>query len=112
MAPAEPAPSPSPSTSTSPTPAELLPDGGSEPGAWSKDAVAAARRECIALLRGLDIDYAPLEPIGEPGGCGAPAPVSVTRVAGVAMTPAATLTCDMAAALHGWVSASVDPAAR
>jgi hypothetical protein len=74
--------------------------------------VAAAKRECNALLRGRDIDYTPLDPIGEPGGCGAPAPVSVTRVAGVAMTPAATLTCDMAAALHGWVSASVKPAAR
>ena len=79
---------------------------------WSPAEIAEERRSCDKLLAGLDLDFAPLDPIGQPGGCGAPAPVSVSRVAGVDLTPAATLTCDMAAALHGWVSGTLKPAAR
>jgi hypothetical protein len=79
---------------------------------WSPAEITEERRNCEKLLAGLDLDFAPLDPIGEPDGCGAPAPVSVSRVAGVALTPAATLTCDMAAALHGWVSGTLKPAAR
>jgi hypothetical protein len=60
----------------------------------------------------LALEFDTLEPIGQPDGCGAPAPVSVSRVAGVALSPAATLTCDMAAALHGWISDTLKPAAR
>jgi hypothetical protein len=79
---------------------------------WSSAEIAEERRNCEKLLSGLDLDFAPLDPIGGPGGCGAPAPVSVNRVAGVDLNPAATLTCDMAAALHGWVSGTLKPAAR
>ena len=79
---------------------------------WSPEEIVEERRNCEKLLGGLDLDFVPLDPIGQPGGCGAPAPVSVSRVAGVDLTPAATLTCDMAAALHGWVSGTLKPAAR
>lgn len=79
---------------------------------WPADRVAEAREACRALLDGLDLVQEPLDPIGRPGGCGTPAPVLVSEVAGVALVPPATLTCDMAAALHGWVSGSVIPAAR
>jgi hypothetical protein len=79
---------------------------------WSATEIAQERRVCQALLKGLALEFETLEPIGQPDGCGAPAPVSVSRVAGVALSPAATLTCDMAAALHGWVSGTLKPAAR
>jgi hypothetical protein len=79
---------------------------------WSTEEIAEERRACQALLQGLALEFDTLDPIGEPGGCGAPAPVSVSRVAGVTLEPAATLTCDMAAALHGWVSGTLKPAAR
>ena len=69
-------------------------------GGSAAPARQAARRASTSIMT-------PLDPIGEPGGCGAPAPVSVSRVAGVALTPPATLTCDMAAALHGWVSGTL-----
>lgn len=97
-----------------PAPPVAQDDAAVEPGprGWSPAEVAAARARCRTLLEGLDIDAAPLDPIGESGGCGAPAPVRVSRVAGVALTPDATLTCEMAAALHGWVSGAVKPAAR
>jgi hypothetical protein len=79
---------------------------------WSEAEIAEERRACQSLLEGMALEFDMLDPIGQPGGCGAPAPVSVSRVAGVALDPAATLTCDMAAALHGWVSGTLKPAAR
>lgn len=79
---------------------------------WSAAEIEDARGTCRRLLDGLDIEHAPVDPIGKPGACGAPAPVVVSQVAGVAVTPAATLTCEMAAALHNWVSGSLKPAAR
>ncbi len=92
------------------------PSGGTaaipEPRGWNAAEVEEAKRACRKLLEGLDLDSVPLDPIGESGGCGAPAPISVSRVAGVALVPAGTFTCDMAAALHGWVTGSLKPAAR
>lgn len=79
---------------------------------WPAAAVADARAQCGKLLHGLDIDYRDLPPLGQQGGCGAPAPVEVTRIAGVTLTPPATQTCPMAAALFAWVSEDVQPAAR
>ena len=93
--------------------AEPPPGGTPEPAqGWSAAEVADARRVCSKLLAGLDMSYEAVDPIGQSGGCGAPAPVLVSKVAGVTLTPAATLTCDMAASLHGWVSAALKPAAR
>ncbi|WP_170984518.1 extensin family protein [Rhodoligotrophos defluvii] len=81
------------------------------PRAWSDAEIAAAKAECGSLLSGLDLDYKPLAPLGAPGGCGAPAPIEVTRVAGVSIAPAATLTCKITAALHTWIVRSVQPEA-
>jgi hypothetical protein len=80
-------------------------------GGWPADVVAAGRSDCKALLAGLDLSYTPVDPIGTQGGCGAPAPIEVTSVAGVNLTPPATQTCAMAAALVAWVKDDVQPAA-
>ena len=79
---------------------------------WPADAVSAGRAACKALLNGLDISYSALDPIGEEGGCGAPAPIEVTSVAGVKLSPPATQTCAMAAALATWIAEDVQPAAK
>lgn len=95
-------------------PPSSLPDAAAPPveeAQWSAAAVSEAREACRALLIGLDIAVEPLDPIGTPGGCGAPAAVLVSEVAGVTLLPPATLTCDMAADLHGWISGTVKPAA-
>ena len=91
------------------TPATPKPKGG---GGWPAELVADGRADCRKLLAGLDISYAPVDPIGEQGGCGAPAPVEVTAVAGVKLVPPATQTCAMAAALVAWVKDDVQPAAK
>ncbi len=56
--------------------------------------------------------YQPMAPFGQMNGCGAPAAVKVSRVAGVAIIPPADMTCDMAEAVHGWVTSSVMPNAQ
>lgn len=104
-----PRPKPAPSAPEAPGTAVAPP---AAPGGWPQEVVAAGRAECSSLLVGLDIDYRAIDPIGEQGGCGAPAPVEVTAVAGVKLAPPATQTCDMAAALVHWVVEDVQPAAR
>jgi hypothetical protein len=79
---------------------------------WPAEVVAAGRAECGKLLAGLPLTYTPLDPIGDQGGCGAPAPILITAVAGVALMPPATQTCDMGQALARWIDHSVKPAAR
>jgi hypothetical protein len=79
---------------------------------WPEATILAEVASCRKILNGLDISWKPLKPIGQPGGCGAPAPVEVSRVDGAAIKPPAVLTCKMAAALHEWVSGSVQPAAK
>ncbi|WP_373505010.1 extensin family protein, partial [Aestuariivirga sp.] len=88
------------------------PDWPSSSEGWPASEVRAARAECSALLKGLAVEYEPLEPIGKKGGCGAPAPISLTRVDGVKLNPAATVNCDLAASLHEWVTVTVQPAAK
>jgi len=88
---------------------EALPNGK---GGWPAEQVAAERAQCKALLAGLDLTYTPVDPTGEEGGCGAPAPIEISAVAGVKLKPPATETCAMAAALAAWVTEDVQPAAR
>jgi hypothetical protein len=80
-------------------------------GSWPDATTAAARAACDGLLKGRTIEATPLPPIGGPDSCGAPAPVRVTRVAGVAIVPPATLTCTMAAELSDWITGSLQPIA-
>jgi hypothetical protein len=81
-------------------------------GNWAKSAVGAARERCEKVLRGLDVELKAKEPIGDSNGCGIAYPVSVSKVAGVRLTPAPTLNCGMVAALHRWITEVAQPAAR
>lgn len=81
-------------------------------GAWPKAEVLAARAACERMLKGLDIIWRPDQPIGEPGGCGTPAPIAIAEVAQIRIDPPATVNCPFAAALHDWLSQSVQPLAR
>lgn len=81
-------------------------------GAWPRPEVLAARAACEKMLSGLDIIWRPDQPIGEPGGCGTPAPIAIAEVAQIRIDPPATVDCPFARALHGWLSQSVQPQAR
>ncbi len=79
---------------------------------WSSDVLKAERAECARRLAGLDVQFEALQPIGKENSCGAPAPLEVTHIAGVAIQPSGQFTCDMVEALHGWIGSSVVPAAK
>lgn len=79
---------------------------------WPAAEIDAAKSACVRLLRGLNIRWSPVAAIGQPGDCGALAPIDISAVDGVEITPPATVTCELAAALHHWVSTAVQPNAR
>ena len=81
-------------------------------GNWAKSAVTGARERCEKLLRGLDVEFKPKEPIGDSNGCGIAYPLSVSEIAGVRLTPAATINCSMVAGLHKWITEIAQPAAK
>lgn len=80
-------------------------------GGWPTARVAKAQAECKRLLAGLDIQFEPLGPIGRDGGCGTPAAVMISSIAGIAIEPPAEANCAFAEALHHWIAWSVKPAA-
>lgn len=81
-------------------------------GGWPKSEVLEARAACEKMLLGLDMIWRPDEPIGEPGGCGTPAPIAIAEVAQIRIDPPATVNCDFAVALNAWFTQSVQPQAR
>jgi hypothetical protein len=79
---------------------------------WPPEIVSAEREQCRTLLTGLDLVFKPLAPVGTEGGCGSPAPLEVSAIDGVAISPVAEMDCHLAEALHHWISWSVKPAAK
>lgn len=80
---------------------------------WTAAEIAAAKRQCTKQLARLALVYEKLDPIRE-GRCGTPAPIMVARVGSpesVRISPPATVSCDMAAALSQWFEKVVQPAA-
>jgi hypothetical protein len=54
-------------------------------------------------LSGINLIWRPDTPIGQPGGCGIPAAIAVSEIAGVRINPPATMSCEFAVALNSWV---------
>jgi hypothetical protein len=79
--------------------------------AAASQAASHAAGSCLAGLARLDVGFERLAPIAE-GGCGTDVPLLLKHVRGVALDPPATVTCEMAEALHGWVGDVVQPAAK
>ncbi len=67
---------------------------------------------CRKELKRLGVAYTDIAPIRDGGQCGIAYPVKVTAIGGIAMQPAATLTCDMAASFATWTRKELVPAAR
>ena len=79
-----------------------------EPPAVMSSAEAACRRD----LKRLGVRYEDVEPIHESARCGIDWPVKVYSIGSVKMKPAATLSCQMAAAFASWTKKELVPAAR
>ncbi|MEM7425532.1 MAG: extensin family protein [Pseudomonadota bacterium] len=78
---------------------------------WPEAASQRARAACGSLLDGLAISFKAVDPIGGPESCGAAAPVEVSSVHGVTISPPATLTCPFANRLHHWAKGALQQAA-
>lgn len=94
-------------------PASAEPDRGPpEAGGWTEAQVREALQACLELLAPIaaDIDVVPAP---KNGACGTPAALLVKSVGlpKVDFQPPVTLNCPMVAALHTWVSKSLQPAA-
>ena len=79
--------------------------------AWTEAEIATAKATCEKQLAGLDLAYKPLPPIKE-GLCGAPAPILLSAIGGVAISPPAIMRCGLAAKLDGWLEKRVQPTAK
>lgn len=91
------------------------PDAKKVPERWSEAEIAEAQKTCVSLLKGLDIVAVGATPILEGSECGAVAPIELISVGSspqVTFSPTVTVTCEMAAALHGWITKDVQPSAK
>jgi hypothetical protein len=96
---------------------KLLPKQGEAklPERWSEAEIADAQKSCVTLLKGLDLVAVGAPPILEGSECGAAAPVELISIGTspqVTFSPPVTVTCEMAASLHGWITKDVQAAAR
>lgn len=82
--------------------------------AWTEEETAAERERCVAVLKDVAAEFEPADPVRQ-GGCGSAAPYKLTRIGRdpqVQVSPPATVTCDMVAAMVEWMERDVQPAAR
>lgn len=82
-----------------------------KPDAWSPAEIAAAKAQCTAALKGLNVLVSYEEPIKN-GECGNPAPIRLVKLDNVTFQPAALINCGMLAPLHNWITRDLQPAAR
>lgn len=76
------------------------------------DAMPASELDCRNELKRLGVVYQDVAPIRDGGQCGIDHPVKVTAIGNIAMKPAATLTCNMAASFATWTKKELVPSAR
>lgn len=79
----------------------------SEPAVMPADEVS-----CRDDLRRMRVEYRDLPTIDEGGACRVDWPVQVSAINGVAIKPAATLRCEMAATFASWTRKELVPSAR
>lgn len=81
---------------------------------WAPAVIAAAKARCDVILKKINAVAIPEAPIKE-GACGTPAPVqliSIGKKPQVAISPPATVTCELAEALSQWLENDLQPLAR
>lgn len=81
------------------------------PDVWAPAEIAAAKAQCAAALKGLNVLVSYEEPIKD-GECGTPAPIRLVKLDNVTFQPAALINCGMLAPLHTWITRDLQPLAR
>jgi hypothetical protein len=104
QAPAEPRPIP---------PLPVRKTAVAEPEVWSPQEIAEAQAQCAQIMKKIDAVFLPHPPIKE-GSCGNAAPIRLMSLGTkpqVSFEPPALVNCQMAAALHTWITREVQPLA-
>lgn len=83
-----------------------------QPRIESEPSISSDEIACRAALKKLDVSFKDLPPIREGRSCGIDHPVRISSVGRVKVSPAATLTCDMARTFATWTKKELVPAAR
>lgn len=83
-----------------------------EPEPEPEPYFSAHEVKCRAGLKQFDVVYKDLQPIHGGRSCGIDRPVKVSAIGRVKISPAATLTCDMALTFAAWTKKELVPAAR
>ena len=83
----------------------------SEPEVWSDAEIIEALRECVQLLAPISAKVVVAKPM-RAGTCGAPAPIQLSRVGGVDISPPALVNCRVAAKLNQWIETKLQPLAE
>lgn len=81
---------------------------------WPEEEIKRAKAHCAHVLKSVGAVAVPSEPIRD-GMCGAAAPVQLTGLGAspqVAISPPATLTCEMVEALATWLKNDLQPLAQ
>lgn len=114
-APAQAAKAPDPDESEAPlAPASKAEAKPKAPDTWSPAEIADATARCAVILKRIQAVAMPLAPIRE-GSCGTPAPIqliSIGKNPEVAVSPPATITCDLAEGLATWLKSNLQPLAK
>lgn len=96
----------------SPKPGEAEPKEVEIPKALQPAFDLAAAKACEQDLAALGVRFTVLDPIDDGNGCGSPRPLEVSAVGDVALEPAATIRCPLAAAAAEWITRVVAPSAK
>ncbi len=84
------------------------------PSTWTEAEVTQAKDRCSIILKRINAVAIAQPPIKE-GSCGAPAPIQLVSIGQnpeVAISPPATMTCELAEALSTWLDADLQPLAK
>ncbi len=106
-----------PNSITATTPPPSPGNGGgsaTKPDEWAKAQIDAELAQCKLALKGVHAVMVPEAPIKE-GECGSPVVykvMSIGKSPAVAVSPPATLSCDMIGSLHTWIKKDLQPLAR
>lgn len=93
-----------------PAPQELV----EVPNVWSPEEISDAKARCAVILKRIEAVAIAQSPIRE-GACGAPAPIqliSIGKSPEVAISPPATVTCELAEGLYTWLKNDLQPLAK
>jgi hypothetical protein len=90
-----------------PAGSEAVPKPKLPSSSWPNDIVRKEQSNCKVALKDIVLEFEALPAFGGPKACGSAAPLWVTSIAGITLSPPIITNCDMAEELYGWIGTSL-----